>query len=396
MPDNVGTQIVSLIHYSAASSPNVNRRHQDIRQVGLYQGGRLTVVDGPTRAASLSALICEISDGTYQVKVQTTTAISLTAVEATPYIILRWTYVGAASDFMEVLSIAAPLTNDVVIGKANFAAGALTGFTYGDATYPRSTPNTQDLFLKVEPTEDAELKVRIRAGRITGYTESIDVIDQKSSLFTVPTANSRIDLVYLNKDTGAVSIDASGTEAASPVAPDYAGKLVLAEVTLAAASTNIIASMIKDVRNWIALPQSVDDTTIEKSATGELQVKSTGVGLQLRTGTLAAYDFTEVDITQDGAWHDLDLSSIVPVGTKAVTLSIGLYTYADIAETIYFRKKGVLDSVNIARADNTILGRGQVSDVLVGVNSDRKIQYYVTHSVQAIGSIQIVIRAWYL
>jgi len=393
MPANTGTQVVSLIHRSAASSPNVNRRHQDIRQCGIYQGGRLTAVVG--LAASLSELVCEISDGTHQVRIQTTAAISLTAVIASPYFVLRWTYTGAASDFMEVLAVAAPLANDLVIGKCVFAGAVLTGFDYGDAAYPRSTPNTQDLFLKVESTEDTELKVRIRAGRIHNYVGNIDVADQKSDLFTVPTSNSRVDLLYLDKD-GNVAIDSSGTPAATPVAPNYNGKLVLAEITLASTSTNITDSMIKNVRNWVALPQSVDDTTIEKSATGALQVKSTGVGLQLRTGTLSGYDFTQADLTQDGNWHDLDLSAIVPAGAIAVKLEIGVLKATLAAETFMVRKNGSLDEYNVGKVSATVDNRGAFGEKTVGVDTNRIIEYKETKSTGVLDVIQIVIKGWYL
>jgi len=273
MPENKGTQTVSLIHYTAATSPNVNKRHQDIRELGIYQGGRLTaVVD---KSVSLSSLIAEISDGTYQVKVETTTVVSLTAVEATPYFVLRWTYTGAASDYMEILAVATPLTNDLVIGKCIFTGGGdLSGFNYGDTAYPRATPRTHNLFLKVEPTEDTELTVRVRAGWVQNNAAVKAVIDQKSSVFTAPSANSKVYLVYINITSGNVTIDSSGAEAASPVAPAYAGKMVLAEVTLASTSTNITASMIKDVRGFIIPSAIPDELTLERNSSGELRIRS--------------------------------------------------------------------------------------------------------------------------
>ena len=258
MPANTGSQIVSLIHYMAATSPNVNRRHQDVRLTGIYTGGRLSVVDGPTKAASLSVLVCEISDGTYQVKVQTTVAVSLTAVLISPYFVLRWTYTGAASDFMEILAVDAPLANDIVLGKSIFTEGGdLQGFDYGDTSYPRSTPNTQDLFLKVEPTEISELHVRVRAGQIHASTGIKTVSDQKSTVFTAPTADSKVYLLYVDTD-GTIAINSSGTEAASPEAPSYDGKIVLAEITLASTDTNIAATNIKDVRNFIAAGPKIE------------------------------------------------------------------------------------------------------------------------------------------
>lgn len=265
MPTNLGSQEVTLKFFDPAASSEVNARFMDIRQLGIYKGGRLSVVD--YTHALLSPLVCEISDGIHQIKVETTTTINIAVVEATPFIILRWTYVGLTSDFMEILLSAAPAANDLVVGKCNFAAGNLQGFNYGDTTYPRTTPNTLDLHLKVEPTEDTELKVRIRAGRVQNASATVDIIDQKSNIFVPPSTNSKVYLVHVDRLTGNILIDDTGVEAASPVAPDYEGKMVLAEITLTSTTTNITADKIKDVREFITnkigflVEERIDDPT---------------------------------------------------------------------------------------------------------------------------------------
>ena len=37
-----------------------------------------------------------------------------------------------------------------------------------------------------------------------------------------------------------------------------------------------------------------------------------------------AYDFTLGDFIRDSAWHDLDLSAIIPVGTRAIIFNTQL------------------------------------------------------------------------
>lgn len=249
MPADLGNQEVTLKFFDPAASSEVNARFMDIRQLGIYKGGRLSIVD--SSHALLSPLVCEISDGTHQIKVETTTAVNIAVVEATPFIILRWTYAGLTSDFMEILLSAAPGANDLVVGKCSFAAGNLQGFDYGDSTYPRATPNTLDLHLKIEPTEDVELKVRVRAGRVQNANETLDIVDQKSNILVPPSANSKVYLVYVDRLTGNILIDSTGTESASPVAPAYEGKMVLAEITLSSTDTNITADKIKDVREFV-------------------------------------------------------------------------------------------------------------------------------------------------
>lgn len=272
MPADVGSQSISILYNTQATSGIVNLRHKDTRETGIYTGGYLSVID--TSHVEISPLVCEIQDGTYQVRVETTVAVNLAVASATPYVILRWAYTGAVTDYMELLAVATPSTYDLVVGKCTFSGGgALQGFTYGDTSYPRNTPDNHNLFLKVQATEDTELRVRVRSGRVqtaSGYT---DVADQKSNLFVVPASNSKIYLVYIDRDTGAVSIDSSGTAAASPAAPDYKGKLVLAEVILASTDTNITADKIVDVRNFLTAPVEPDDTTIEFDSDGLLSVK---------------------------------------------------------------------------------------------------------------------------
>jgi len=269
MPENVGNQTVTILYRSPANSSVVNKRFQDIRQVGIYKGGYLSIVD--SSHAKLSPLVCEISDGTYQVRVETASEVSSIAVSSsTPYVVLRWQYTGSDDDYMEILAVSTPSSNDLVVGKCVFDGGGnLNGFDYQDDDYPRTTPHTQDLFLKVEPSESNELRVRIRAGRVQTGSGVVYIADQKSDLFTPPDSGSRIDLVYIT-DEGSVAIDSSGTPGTDPSPPSYDGRLVLAEVTLSAGDTNITADKIRDVRSFLSYPLLPDGETIERNSEGKI------------------------------------------------------------------------------------------------------------------------------
>ena len=251
MASNIGSQTVTLLFHTIANSLEWNKRFIDIRKIGIYTGGWLSIINNTT--AQISSLICEISDGNYQVKIKTATTVNITVSSTTPYIVLRWTYTGSVTnDFMSLLAVVTPATNDVVVGKCTFDGSLhLNGFNYGDTTYSRTDPAIQDLFLKVEATGDSDLRVRIRSGRIQTASANISIADQKSDLITRPVSYSKVYLVYVNTDTGIISIDSSGTAAITPVAPNYGGKLVLAEITLASTDTSISQSKIKDVRSFI-------------------------------------------------------------------------------------------------------------------------------------------------
>jgi len=269
MGANIGSQEVNILYHTPGVSSQMNLRQFGISPTGIHSGGWLSIVDATH--AQISALICEITDGSYNVRVRMQDAVSVLIGSSTPYVVLRWTYTGSATDdYMEPTAVATPGDNDLVVGYCTFSGGgALNGFTYTS----RSNPSVKDLFLKVEETGDSDLRVRIRGGYFQGGSSSILVSDQKSDLFTPPTSNSKVYLVYINESDGTVKIDSTGTAAASPVAPSYAGKLVIAEVTLASTDTSIAQDKIVDVRPFITSgPRGVDDSTIEVNNSGNLKV----------------------------------------------------------------------------------------------------------------------------
>lgn len=344
MPDNIGGQIVSIIWRAAANSSVVNKRQQGVISTGIYSGGYLTKVPA-TNSASLSPLVCEIGcevgDEKYQVRVETTEIVTPIPVVKTTqeFIILRWTYTGAVSDFMEILAVAAGdiRTTDLVVGRCTWdGSDNLLDFVYdvgikltNPNNYYRTTPNVQDLFLKVEPTGKTGLLVRVRAGRIQIASAKIDIPDYEISLGTAPIATKKIYLVYVTA-AGAIAIDATGAEAAVPVAPTYKGKLVLAEVTLSIGDTVVTAAEIRDVRNFITATIVPDDVYITKATDGKLtlardfrdyilirDVKANGVnGGTFTSGAWRTRDLTEE--TSDAGGH-------AGLGVNQITLAAGTY-----------------------------------------------------------------------
>jgi len=304
---DIGGQNISLKFGAAGNSREINERFVDIRPTGIYDGGYLTVVD--TSHARISALKCEIEDGTHQIRAETTTTVTLVVSSAAPYIVLRWAYTGSNNDYIGLLAVASGSiqTYDLIVGKCTFTGGgALNGFLYTE----RSNPAVVHLFLKVEVAEEGGLYVRVRAGRIQNGKETIQIPDQKSTIFVPPGTNSRIDLVYVDRTTGTVSIDSSGTAAISPVAPNYVGKLVLAEVTLSAGDLSIAASAIEDVRDFTNMSYPVDDSTLNVNATGELEIKSGVLGqasqasgttnISIASETFADLDNMTINMTTTG------------------------------------------------------------------------------------------------
>jgi hypothetical protein len=237
----------------------------------------LSVVDASH--ASLSPFVCEVRDATHQVKVETSNAVTVAVSSSTPFVVIRWSYVAVqANAYADILAVTTPAENDVVVAKCNFSGASLLGFDMGDSNYPRTIPKVQNKYLYVEETPDVELRVRIHGGYVQSSSSSTFVPDQKSNLLTLPTANSKVYLIYVSPETGGIGIDSSGVEAASPVPPNYQGKLVLAEITLSSTSTNITQSMIRDVRTFLtAAPTSPDDVYIELDGAGKYSLKDDAI-----------------------------------------------------------------------------------------------------------------------
>ena len=109
-------------------------------------------------------------------------------------------------------------------------------------------------------------------------------------------------------------------------------------------------------------------------------------------GDPATVDFDLGDLTEDGAWHDLDLSGIVPANTKAVVLRIR-YTSSGVGEAISLRKNGNTNSLNVGEISTTVANVGAYGDKTVAVDGDRKIEYKL--SSPATTAVLIVVKGWW-
>lgn len=104
-------------------------------------------------------------------------------------------------------------------------------------------------------------------------------------------------------------------------------------------------------------------------------------------------DFSANGFVKDGNWHDLDLSSIVPKGAKAVTLTV-LIVVTETTKALRFRKKGNLNVPNISQMWNLVANLPYTADLIVACNSNRVIEYLVDPSTWT--DIEITVKGWWL
>lgn len=144
------------------------------------------------------------------------------------------------------------------------------------------------------------------------------------------------------------------------------------------------ANMTGNPNSWTA-PQTFSTVTV----TGEL---TTGYGFFHDRGDPSSSDKTAANFTTDDTWRDLDLSSIVPAGTK--TISLRLTVRDDAAGSLLaFRKNGNSNGINDGEIYTQVANVYNSADILVACDSNRVIEYKATNTTWT--DIYLVVKGWW-
>jgi hypothetical protein len=321
MPSNVGTQTVTLKFFDPLDSHVLNARQKDIVPAGIYSGGLITMTTGA--GVSVGPLSCEITDGTYQVRVSTADAVTLTLSSTNVYVVLRWVYTGsAANDYMALLATSLPDTNDLVVGRGIFSGATLTSITYAE----RSVPVDWSHAFRVIPNVPASASVIVLPGVAHALTGPLAVSFQPLSL-----------AAFTAGDTVYVYLTATGGVAASKTAGDYLGKPTLAKVVVPGDGT-IEAADITDMRTFLTQPCVPDDLTVRlNTTTGKLEkIQDYLIAMSTSIQCQAVTTYTKV------TFPTIVKQSGVTISSSVFTLSAGkMY---DIVFTL------VADDLNTAKS----------------------------------------------
>lgn len=109
-------------------------------------------------------------------------------------------------------------------------------------------------------------------------------------------------------------------------------------------------------------------------------------------GDPAVYDYAKENLTIDGAWHDLNLAGIVPVGAKAVFI-LGHLQGNAVDWKISFRKKGNVNEIVHGGMETLRANVERHRSSIVALDADRKIQYKVDD--KAWDTLDLAIKAWW-
>jgi len=109
-------------------------------------------------------------------------------------------------------------------------------------------------------------------------------------------------------------------------------------------------------------------------------------------GDPASYDFAKTDLTIDGAWHDLDLSAIVPKTARAVLL-VGHVEGNAVDWEIEFKKYGQTNDINHGGMETLRANVERCRIMIVAMDNNQKVQYKVDN--QNWTTLDLAVRGWW-
>lgn len=109
-------------------------------------------------------------------------------------------------------------------------------------------------------------------------------------------------------------------------------------------------------------------------------------------GDPVIWDYGTGDFTPDDAWHELDLSSLVPEGAKEVSLRV-VIEHSAVDKVLYFRKHGNVASNNIGGARTQVSMVIFEADTNVALDENRKIDYHLNSPAWII--VHLTVKGWW-
>lgn len=109
-------------------------------------------------------------------------------------------------------------------------------------------------------------------------------------------------------------------------------------------------------------------------------------------GSVISWDYLTASFTQNNAWHNLDLSSKIPIGSKLVLLHI-LFRGTVIGNYFYFQNPDYPTGVNISAVQVQTVNVYEEGDRWIAPNALRLIAYI---SKAPTNTMSVCIRGWLL
>ena len=110
-------------------------------------------------------------------------------------------------------------------------------------------------------------------------------------------------------------------------------------------------------------------------------------------GDPSSFDYTEADLTTDGGWYDLDLSSII-TSSAATAVALRVTIQDDAAGSyVQFRKNGNSNTTNVSTLRTQVANVSIDGDLIVPLDSNRTIEYRTSNT--TFSNIYIAVKGWW-
>jgi len=286
---NRGSQILGWDYRQEARAKIFNRIFSQLIPAGIYSGAVLTRISGtnvsanPTVSQPTVVMIRDANNDALNIttRIEASSDIELNLDDGTnagyanpakPYIIFRFAWSDVENNFMDMKAVAWPedptFTNadqiwptDIIVGKVLFEEETPSSGDYiVKTTQPFDLTRRTNVFIPDSSLAFRELRVQSPEGvgnqkKVFVTSGSINTSNGRqqvtgghyptSTNISDTTAQGRIDIVYVD-ESGNIQIE-EGIASASPEAPLYLNRKVLAEINRGPSRTNIIGTDIRQV-----------------------------------------------------------------------------------------------------------------------------------------------------
>ena len=116
------------------------------------------------------------------------------------------------------------------------------------------------------------------------------------------------------------------------------------------------------------------------------------IDMYVDRGDPAAVDFVIGDLTIDGAWHTLDLSSIITVSARAVLFCIDFDNQA-ANKHIELKQNGNINDINHFKVATKVAAQDEHSEAISSPDTSRLVAYKIDSG--GWNAIDIVVRGWW-
>lgn len=211
----------------------------------------------------------------------------------------------------------------------------------------------------------------------TAYSEINGNIDNDNIKAAAAIANSKLNLSSISQNvliSGTTQITGTFTCA------NLNSTGILTSASLTCAALKLTSAQVLPITSILDEDDMNSNTTAALCTQQSIKayVDSKGSSFVDR-GDPAAADWTEATLTADSVYHDLDLSSIVPAGAKAVLLRlIAVNSAAD--SYIGFRENGNSNGWNASYSASQVANVNFGADIIVSLSSSAVIEYFIENS----------------